>query len=188
MSINFRSDNEAPVAPEILDAIAAVNQGFAHSYGEDQLTADLEQKFSEIFATDVKVWPLATGTAANSLAMAQICEPFGSIYCHVHAHMNTDECGAPEFFTAGAKLVGLNGDHGKLDATGLGAALDETGYLDVHEVMPSALSLSQATEFGTVYTPDEVNEYQNLPMSIVQTALREGTVLYERQGHGCHAV
>jgi threonine aldolase len=165
MSINFRSDNEAPVAPEILDAIAAVNKGFVHSYGEDQLTADLEQKFSEIFATDVQVWPLATGTAANSLAMAQICEPFGSIYCHAHAHMNTDECGAPEFFTAGAKLVGLDGDHGKLDATELGATLDKTGYLDVHEVMPSALSLSQATEFGTVYTPDEVGSLSEVARS-----------------------
>lgn len=156
MSINFRSDNEAPVAPEILDAVAAVNQGFVHAYGEDQLTADLEQKFSEVFATDVLVWPLATGTAANSLAMAQICEPFGSIYCHAHAHMNTDECGAPEFFTGGAKLAGLNGDHGKLQPEDLASALDETGYLDDHEVLPSGLSLSQATEFGTVYTPDEV--------------------------------
>ena len=156
MSINFRSDNEAPAAPEILDAIAAVNHGFVHSYGEDKLTADLEQKFSEVFATDVQVWPLATGTAANSLAMTQICEPFGSIYCHKHAHMNTDECGAPEFFTGGAKLVGLNGDHGKLLAEDLSSALDETGYLDDHEVLPSALTLSQATEFGTVYTPDEV--------------------------------
>lgn len=156
MSINFRSDNEAPAAPEILDAIAAVNVGFVHSYGEDQLTADLERKFSEVFATEVRVWPLATGTAANSLAMAQICAPFGSIYCHADAHLNTDECGAPEFFTAGAKLVGLDGDHGKLKAEDLASALDETGYLDDHEVLPLALSLSQATEFGTVYTPDEV--------------------------------
>jgi threonine aldolase len=155
MTVNFRSDNEAPVAPEILDALAAVNRDFVHSYGEDKLSVSLGQKFSEVFETDVLVWPLATGTAANSLAMAQICPPYGSVYCHSHAHMNTDECGAPEFFTAGAKLVGMDGEHGKLQADDLHSALEQTGYLDDHEVLPSALSISQATEFGTVYSVDE---------------------------------
>jgi threonine aldolase len=156
MSANFRSDNEMPVAPEIMDALAAANGDSAHSYGEDRVTAELTERFSDIFETNVLVWPLATGTAANSLALAQICPPYGSVYCHSHAHMNTDECGAPEFFTAGAKLIGLDGEGGKLDTAGLRVALQATGQLGDHENLAAALSLSQASEFGTVYRPDEI--------------------------------
>jgi threonine aldolase len=157
MSVNFRSDNETPVAAEIFDALGAANSGTAHSYGEDQITADLTERFSDIFETKVQVWPLATGTAANSLALAQLCPPYGSVYCHSHSHLNTDECGAPEFFTAGAKLITLDGEAGKLDSAGLRQALQATGHLGDHENLPAALSLSQASEFGTVYRPDEIS-------------------------------
>ena len=157
MSVNFRSDNETPAAPEIIAALAAANSGTAHSYGEDQITADLTERFSDIFETKVQVWPLATGTAANSLALAQLCPPYGSVYCHSHSHLNTDECGAPEFFTAGAKLMVLDGEAGKLDSEGLRQALQATGHLGDHENLPAALSLSQASEFGTVYRPDEIS-------------------------------
>jgi len=156
MGANFRSDNEMSVAPEILDALVDANEGTAHSYGEDSLTADLGERFSDLFETHVQVWPLATGTAANSLALAQLCPPYGSVYCHAHSHLNTDECGAPEFFTAGAKLIGLDGQDGKLDPAGLRVALQATGHLGDHENLPAALSLSQASEFGTVYRADEV--------------------------------
>ena len=87
MSANFRSDNEMPVAPEIMDALVAANSDSAHSYGDDRVTAELTERFSDIFETNVLVWPLATGTAANSLALAQICPPYGAVYCHSHAHI-----------------------------------------------------------------------------------------------------
>jgi threonine aldolase len=156
MGANFRSDNEVSVAPAILDALVGANEGTAHSYGEDTVTADLGERFSDVFETHVQVWPLATGTAANSLALAQVCPPYGSVYCHAHSHLNTDECGAPEFFTAGAKLIGLEGQGGKLDPAGLRVALQATGHLGDHENLPAALSLSQASEFGTVYRVDEI--------------------------------
>jgi threonine aldolase len=156
MTINFRSDNEMSVASAIMEALAAANEGTAHSYGEDSLTADLCERFSDVFETRVQVWPLATGTAANALALAQICPPYGSVFCHSHSHLNTDECGAPEFFTAGAKLIDLDGEYGKLDPTSLRVALQATGHLGDHEMMPAALSLSQASEFGTVYRCDEI--------------------------------
>lgn len=156
MTRNFRSDNESPVAPEIMDALGRANDGFVYSYGEDASAEALDRCFSEVFETDVVVWPLISGTAANSLALAQICPPFGAVYCHAHAHINTDECGAPGFYTAGAVLQALNGNHGKLSPDVLAAALAGTGQLGDHEVLPSALSITQATEFGTVYTSDEI--------------------------------
>lgn len=155
MNKNFRSDNEAPVAPEIIEALQRANDGFVYSYGEDPATEALERQFSELFETRVLVWPLISGTAANSLAMAQLCPPYGSIYCHSHSHIFTDECGAPGFYTGGGTLVGLHGKGGKLSAGSLSDALSKTGQLDDHEVLPSALSITQSTEFGTVYSADE---------------------------------
>ena len=136
MNKNFRSDNEAPVAPEIIEALHDANEGFVYSYGEDQATAELERQVSELFETRVQVWPLSSGTAANSLAMAQICPPYGSIYCHSHSHIHTDECGAPGFYTGGGTMVGLDGENGKLSARLLSDALSKTGQLDDHEVCP----------------------------------------------------
>lgn len=153
---DFRSDNEAPAAPEIMAALAAANTGSAHAYGDDPWTGRLAERFGAAFETELAVWPVATGTAANALALAELAPPWGAVYCHPDAHANADECGAPEFYSGGAKLVGVAGAHGKIDADRLARTLAATGAHGEHEALPSALSLTQATEAGTVYTPDEV--------------------------------
>lgn len=153
---DFRSDNEAPAAPEIMAALAAANTGSAHAYGDDPWTGRLAERFGAVFETELAVWPVATGTAANALALAELAPPWGAVYCHPDAHANADECGAPEFYSGGAKLVGVAGAHGKIDADRLARTLAATGAHGEHEALPSALSLTQATEAGTVYTPDEV--------------------------------
>ena len=117
---NFCSDNVAGAAPEILQAL--INAGAAGAmmpYGADPLTSKVEKRLAEIFEIDLAVHFVATGTAANSLSLAAMCPPYGAVYCHRDSHVNVDECGAPEFFTGGAKLMALNGPNGKLDAAGL---------------------------------------------------------------------
>jgi threonine aldolase len=153
----FTSDNVAGAAPEILSAVVeAATAGPMASYGADPLTAGLTRRMSELFETEVEVFPVATGTAANALALAALVPPHGAVWCHEEAHVNTDECGAPELFTAGAKLLGLPGAHGKLTPEVLEAAIARAPFGFVHAVQPAALTLSQATEAGTVYTPEEV--------------------------------
>lgn len=153
---NFRSDNEYPVAPEIMAALAEVNDGPAHAYGEDAATARLRQRFRELFGRDVEIYPLASGTAANSLAVAQTCGSVGAVVCHRDAHLNTDECGAPEFFSGGAKLLALDGPDGKLVPAAVEEIVAASLAMGEHASRPRLLSLTQATELGTVYTPDEV--------------------------------
>jgi threonine aldolase len=152
--VNFRSDNTAGVAPEILDAIAAANGGTAPSYGEDAITRRLKQRFAELFEREVAVFPVATGTAANALALATVTPPWGVVYCHALAHIHNDECGAPEFFAGGAKLLPLGGDEAKLAPAAIAAHLGELGV--VHHAQPAAISISQATEAGTLYRPAEI--------------------------------
>lgn len=154
--MNFCSDNVTGICPEILAAIIAANEGEVMSYGEDDYTQRLQTLFSERFETPVTVFPMITGSAANALALAAIVPPYGAIYCHREAHINVDECGAPEFYTGGAKLVTLAGEHAKISATDLAAVLDRAGTGIVHHVQPAAVSITQATEAGTVYTPDEI--------------------------------
>lgn len=153
---NFRSDNEYPVAPEIMAALAAVNEGPAHSYGEDAVTARLRERFGELFEREVEIYPLASGTAANSLAVAQTCGSIGAVVCHRDAHLNTDECGAPEFFSGGAKLLALDGADARLEPAAVEEAVAVSLAMGEHASRPRLLSLTQATELGTVYTPDEV--------------------------------
>jgi threonine aldolase len=152
--MNFASDNAAGVAPEIMNAVVAANKGSAMAYGADAISQRLEARFAEIFEHEVAVFPVATGTAANALALAALTPPWGAIFCHEEAHIVTDECGAPEFFSAGAKLVTLAGAHGKLAPETVEARLDGKGI--VHNVQPAALSITQETEAGTLYRPDEV--------------------------------
>lgn len=156
--MNFCSDNVVGVSPEIMAALLATSHGVAMPYGNDDCTQRLNSLFSELFETDVLVFPVATGTAANALALSVMTPPFGAIYCHHQSHIHCDECGAPEFFTGGAKLVTLPGEHGKTDAINLVAALAQAGAGVVHHVQPAAVSLSQATESGTVYSIDEVSQ------------------------------
>jgi threonine aldolase len=105
MGANFRSDNEAPVAPEIMAALTEANHGTAHSYGDDEATARLKGLFRDVFETDLAVFPLISGTAANALAVAQTTPPYGAVICHENSHLHTDECGASEFYSGGAKLA-----------------------------------------------------------------------------------
>jgi len=154
--VNFCSDNVAGAAPEIVAALANASTGSAMPYGADEWMARVAGRLAEIFEREVAVFAVATGTAANSLALATLCPPWGAVYCHDEAHINVDECGAPEMFTAGAKLVALPGPHGKLEAATVEQALANGHRGVVHRVQPAALSLSQATESGTVYTPAEI--------------------------------
>jgi threonine aldolase len=160
--MNFASDNVTGVAPEILAALAAVNDGPSAAYGDDAVTARLEARMAKIFETEVTVFPVATGSAANALALSAVTPPYGAIYCHAAAHINVDECGAPEFFTGGAKLVDLPGPDGKLTAGDLAEVLAGAGKGVVHHVQPAAVSLTQATECGTVYSPDELRAIADL--------------------------
>lgn len=153
--INLASDNVAGAAPEILAAIASAAAGRVSSYGGDPVTARLQDRLSEVFERRVAAFPVPTGTAANALALATFTPPYGAVLCHREAHVAVDECGAPEFYTHGAKLLLADGAHGKLTPATLAAAVPEWRG-DVHRSQPAMLSLSQATESGTVYSPAEV--------------------------------
>ena len=154
--MNFCSDNTTGAAPEIMEAIHRANDGPAMGYGDDEVTRRVETLFAELFETDVAVFPVATGTAANALSLSLMTPSFGAVWCHSQAHIQVDECGAPEFYSGGAKLMPLDGAHGRLDAATLGDALDGTVGWDVHQVRPAVLSLSQLTECGTAYTVADV--------------------------------
>jgi threonine aldolase len=155
--MNFASDNTAGMAPEILAALGAANTGYALGYGNDDWTHRVEKRFTEIFEKEVAVFLVPTGTVANSLALAHLTPPWGAVLCHAESHVATDECGAPEFFGGGIKLVGLAGEGAKISAATLRAALAGQ-WGGPHHVSPAALSLSQATECGTIYRVDEVKE------------------------------
>ncbi len=156
--MDFRSDNVTGMAPEVLAALAEANHGSTLGYGADDITRRLERLFGELFGTDVTAFPVATGTAANALALSVMAPPYGAVYCHELAHINVDECGAPELFTGGAKLIDLPGAHGKLDAALILDELAKGAQGNVHNVQPAAVSLTQATERGTVYRPAEIAE------------------------------
>jgi len=153
---DFRSDNVGGVAPELLEALQAANRGTAAPYGDDDFTHAMTARFRQAFEHDgLLAFPLATGTGANAVALAALANPYGAIYCHETAHINVYECGAPELFT-GAKLVGLTGDGYKLQAAALDAALALAGRGNATRVQPFALNLTQPTDFGTLYSLDEL--------------------------------
>jgi threonine aldolase len=154
--MNFASDNTAPVAPEILDAIVKANTGYASGYGGDDWTYGVERRLSEIFERDVAAYLVPTGTAANALSLAQVAPPFGAVFCHAESHIATDECGAPEFFGGGFRLVGLAGEGAKIAPQTLQAALAGYGDHSPHQMIASALSITQASEAGTIYRTDEI--------------------------------
>ncbi len=153
--MDFTSDNTASCAPEILAALAAANVGAAAAYGADAWTQRLDRAFSEVFEREARVFLVATGTAANAIALASAVPPWGAVLCHREAHIERDECGAPEFYAGGAKLILLDGAHAKIDAAGVEAALTQFSG-DPHRVQPAAVSISQASERGVLYTPAEI--------------------------------
>jgi len=152
--MRFFSDNAASVCQPVLDALAAANH-VDTAYDGDALSAGLDSAFSVLFERDVKAFWIATGTAANSLALATLCPPYGGIVCHRDAHIQNDECGAPEFFTHGAKLHLAEGDGAKLTPETVAATVDAIAN-DVHRVQAHAISITNATEYGRVYAPDDV--------------------------------
>jgi len=154
--MNFASDNAAPVAQPILDAITRANTGYALGYGNDDDTRAVERRLSEIFEHEVAAFLVPTGTAANALALAHVAPPWGVVFCHVESHIATDECGAPEFFGGGFKLAGLPGDAGKISAETLKAVLAGYGGHSPHQMVAAALSITQVTEAGTIYRVDEI--------------------------------
>src|SRR3954469_338695 len=150
----FASDNTAAVCPPAWAALAEANREADVSYGDDKWTRRLVARVREIFETDCEVFLIFNGTAANALALAHLCRSYHGVICHEYAHSQTDECGAPEFFSGGAKLIPTRGTNGKLDLANIEAAMNRHG--DVHSPKPRALSLTQATELGTVYRRDEI--------------------------------
>ena len=153
--LNFASDNVWGASAPVLRALVEANEGPAAAYGADDVTAAVERQFSELFEREVAVFLVATGTAANALALAACLDPWGLCLCHEEAHVLEDECGAPEFFAHGAKLAGLPGPAGKLDASRLSDRLASLPT-SVKQMPPQALSISQATEAGTIYQLDEI--------------------------------
>ena len=151
---DFASDNVAGAAPEAMDALVRANAGFTSGYGTDEVSARAADMVRELLDADADVRFVASGTASNAVALAALCRPFESVLAHEHAHVCTDETGAPGFFGHGLGLIGLKGASGKIDPAGLEGAL---GQSDVsYRQSPAALSLTNATEYGTVYSIDEI--------------------------------
>jgi threonine aldolase len=154
--VNFASDNAYGALPAVMAALAAANNGAAAPYGEDAVTTALGARFAQVFGREVAAFPTVTGTAANALTLAVLTPPHGAIFCHADSHIMVHECGAPEFYAHGAKLIGIDGADGKLTAQAIAQAVDALPRGDVHCVQPFTVSLSQPTELGTVYSLEEL--------------------------------
>jgi threonine aldolase len=153
--VNFRSDNVVGADDAILHALAEANHGPAVSYGYDDWSLRAEHRLREIFACDLEAYLVLTGTAANALALSTVCPPHGQVLCHAESHVMVDECGAPELLIGGGRLTPLSGVGNKITPADVTRAL-EGMTRDEHQQRPAALSLTQVTELGTVYTPDEI--------------------------------
>lgn len=184
---NFASDNTAPAHPAVIAALQRVNQGDMPAYGRDPVTARLRESFAEVFrCPDLALFPVFNGSACNGLALARMIKPYESVLAHRRSHINNDECGLPEFFTGG-RIVGLEGAHGKLSPDSIGDLIEQTLDHAPHTSRPRAISITQSTELGTVYTPAEVK-------ALSAVARRHGMFLHmdgARLGNavaslGCH--
>jgi threonine aldolase len=156
----FASDNTAGICPEAWEAMRSANADYVPSYGEDRHTLEATDLFRELFETDCDVYFVFNGTAANSLALASLCQSYHSVISHDSAHVETDECGAPEFFSNGTKLLTAPGPHGKLDLFEVERIV--TARDDVHYPKPRVISITQATESGTIYRVDEIQALSKL--------------------------
>src|SRR5438552_6501432 len=150
----FASDNYAGICPEALAAMAEANEGHEVSYGNDTWTAKASDLIREVLETKCEVFFVFNGTAANSLSLASMCQPYHSILCHELAHVEAAECGAPEFFANGSKILLLAGEHGKIEAKEIERAVNKR--TDIHYAKPRVLSVTEATELGTVYSLKEL--------------------------------
>ena len=157
---DLASDNTAGVSPAARQSAEDANKEFDASYGDDKWTGMLRDSIRELFETDCEVFVVFNGTAANALALAQLCRPYHGIICHRNAHIETDECGAPEFFSGGAKLLTVPGANGKLELDAIAEVLRK--HADLHSSKPRVISVTQSTELGTVYTRDELSALAKL--------------------------
>lgn len=154
-ALGFSSDNIAGAAPEIIAALAGCNAGQANPYGGDDGTLRVRQQLCELFEHELDVFLVPTGTAANALCLSTMSPPWGSVFCHPGSHINNDECGAPEFFSHGAKIITVDGSSSKIDVKQLAKAVSvKVG--DVHATQPACVSITQATEVGSIYSLDEL--------------------------------
>ncbi|MGN6183239.1 MAG: threonine aldolase family protein [Thermoanaerobaculia bacterium] len=153
--MDFRSDNTHGAQPGIVEALARASQGQQTSYGDDAYTARVRDRLREVFEHDVEIFPVLTGTAGNALSIASMTPPWGAVFCHEDAHIQRDELGAPEFFTNGAKLFPIAGADGKLEAASVDRWIHAIGE-EGRTATPSCVSVTQATEAGTVYSLDEL--------------------------------
>lgn len=159
--MNFASDNVFGVHERIMNALVAANAGTAASYGVDTCTRAAEDRLSEVFERRVWSFFLLTGTAANALALSQLVPPYGAVFAHADAHVMVDECGAPELFTGGAKLIGSAEPAGKITPAAIARMI--AGFIrGEHDPKPAAVSIAQATELGTLYTPTEIGRMAEL--------------------------
>lgn len=155
--MNFGSDNVTGCAPEVLSALMAANTGPAIPYGNDPWTIETQARLRVLFdKPDLRAFPVISGTAGNALALSTLVPPHGAVLCHREAHIAVDECGAVETFSGGARLMLLDGPDGKVTPQAATAALARAGLRDVHRSQPRAMSITQATECGTLYQPDEI--------------------------------
>lgn len=174
----FTSDNASGAAPEIMEAVVKAEAGYAMPYGNDEVTASAQARIREVFeAPEAAVYFVATGTAANALALACLCPPWATVYCHKGSHIEEDECAAPEFFTGGAKLTLLDGEDAKLTQKGLSDAITHAAPVGVHNVQKGALSLTQATEAGAAYTLEEVRSLAGIARNAGLPVHMDGTRL-----------
>jgi threonine aldolase len=156
--LNFQSDNQSSVFPEIIDYLKIINEDSSPAYGADEVTKLATKMLIDFFETNLKVIFVSSGTAANSIALSTICPPYGGILCSDNAHIGGDECGAPEFFTSGAKLLPIPTVDALITEKNLIIKMNNHGLHGIHEVLPSAISLTQASELGTIYTPDDIHK------------------------------
>jgi threonine aldolase len=157
----FQSDNWAGAHEAISSKLAEASAGFSAAYGESELDHKVEQLFSDVFERDVKVFFVGTGTAANSLALASVQRPGGAVFCHTEAHVVEDECGAPDFFS-GMRMVPVPGDHGQINVASLGRAIDAFPHDAVHHGRAAAITITQATEMGTVYPLQAIETFGDI--------------------------
>ncbi len=156
------SDNITKVCPEVMAAIQAVDQGDSEPHGADSVSGRLDESFSALFETEVRVFPVATGIAANALSLALVTPPYGTIYCHKRAHVQTTECGAPEHWTGGARLTLFAGEHNRIPVAEIAAALENWNPARPQALRPATLTLTQATEAGTIYCLEHISELAEL--------------------------
>lgn len=154
--MDFLSENTAPVHPAVVEAVAAANTGYATNFEQEAWSRRAHSKLKDVFEADLDVFTVSTGTAANAVALGAMTPPWGGVLCHWDAHIETDECGAPEMFTSGARQIALRGEHGKIDPNHLATYLAEARFGVVHAIQPTVLSLTQLTEAGTSYTVAEL--------------------------------